>query len=305
MRVIVPIDVTDTVLDQTNIPATGLSAWDSGTTYNVSDQIYLEGVSGKPFQLIYESVSASNTDNNPETDDGTNWIEIGATDQYAAFDRKISNTIERATEITYTIAAPSQLTGIAFFGLEAESLTITVRDVADQQIFTTTRDLVDTTEIVDWFTFFTWNPEFDSEAIFTGVPAYTGYEVDITISAPAGTAKVGQIVLGELVLLGQTLSGTETGIEDFSTKDRDDFGNAIIVERPFADTVDFSFSIPTGDARRVKRTLSKLRAKPSVYFAGENMEEFGTTVFGFFQDFSIPLDHGGISFATLEIEGLI
>ncbi|WP_299663834.1 hypothetical protein [uncultured Ruegeria sp.] len=305
MKVIVPIDVTDTVLDATNIPVTGLSAWDVGTTYAAGNQVYKEGVSGKPFQLVYESVISSNTGIDPESDDGTNWIEIGATDQYAAFDRKISNTVERATEITYTIAAPSQLTGIAFFGLEAESLTIEVRDTGAQVIYSTTRDLVDSSEIVDWFTFFTWDPEFDTETIFTSVPAYTGYEVDITISAPAGTAKIGQIVLGQLVNLGDTLSGTEIGIEDFSTKDRDQFGNAIIVERPFAQTVDFFFKIPTGDGRRVQRTLSKLRALPSVYFAGEDMEEFGTMVFGFFQDFSIPLDHGGTSFATLEIEGLI
>jgi hypothetical protein len=105
--------------------------------------------------------------------------------------------------------------------------------------------------------------------------------------------------------LGSSLDGTGLGIEDYSTKDRDDFGNALLVERAFAQTVDFQFHLPTKDARRVHRVLSRLRATPSVYFAGEDMVDFGTTVFGFFQDFDIPLASGGTSFASLQIEGLV
>ncbi|WP_406646842.1 hypothetical protein QEZ52_00245 [Aliisedimentitalea scapharcae] len=305
MKVIAPMSVTDSEVTSTNIAATVHPVWDAGTTYAANDQVYMTGLSGKAYRTVFESQLGSNLGNDPSADDGTNWIEIGATDRFKPFDRKIADTVSKATSITYQITPSSLVTGIAFFGLDAESVRVQIYDAGLTEVFDETHDLVDDTEIVDWFEYFTWDGIYDSEALFTGVPGYSGHRIDITISAPTGTASVGQIVLGRVHNLGTTLDGTGIGSEDFSTKERDTFGNAILIEKPFADTVDFQFSFPTRDARRIKRVLDGIRATPSVYFANDDMTEFGTTVFGFFQNYSVPLGHGGTSFATLEIEGLV
>lgn len=111
--------------------------------------------------------------------------------------------------------------------------------------------------------------------------------------------------MGRLVELGTTLDGATIGINDFSIKEQDAFGNLNIVERGFADETEFPFSLPTVNARRVKRQLAALRATPAVYFASEDITRYGTTVFGYFEDFDIPLSAGGTSFATLSIKGLV
>ncbi|MBL4726168.1 MAG: hypothetical protein JKY83_05755, partial [Rhizobiaceae bacterium] len=151
----------------------------------------------------------------------------------------------------------SLITGIAFFGLDAESVQVEIYDAGSNLVFDRTKSLIDTTEIVDWFSHFTWASDYDTEAMFIGIPGYSGHQIDITISAPTGTASVGQIVLGQVHALGGSLDGTGLGIEDYSTKDRDDFGNALLVERAFAQTVDFQFHLPTKDSRRVHRVLSR------------------------------------------------
>lgn len=298
MRVIAPIEITDAVLSASNIPEDDHPEWVSSTNYDEGERVIVVST-----HTIYESVQDGNLDNDPTTDSGVWWIEISATNRWKAFDQKISEQAERAENITYTISLTSTVTGISFFGLDASSVRVRIMDGATE-VYDETKGLVDTTEIVSWFTYFTWDPVFDSEAIFPDVPGYSGNDIEITVDAGTGTALVGQIVPGRLYFLGETLEGTEIGIEDFSIKERDDFGNAEIVERAFVDNVSFRFAMTAGDARRVKRVLSNLRATPAVYFAGADIPQYGATTYGFFQDFRIPLNHGGVSVVELEIEGL-
>jgi hypothetical protein len=56
--------------------------------------------------------------------------------------------------------------------------------------------------------------------------------------------------------LAHRLTGTSLGIEDFSTKRKDDFGRTFILERAFANIVSFEFSFPVGrSSSRVRRVL--------------------------------------------------
>lgn len=301
MKVIAPVAITDVILTASNVAEADHPEWSAATTYAKGDRVIVLAT-----HRIYESAIASNTGNDPVTDSGANWIEISATNRWKAFDQKIADQVSNAGTISYSIIPDRQVTGLAFFRLDAAQVRVQIFDNGSPaaQVYDQTVQLVDTTAIVDWFTFFTWQAEYDEEALFVGVPGYAGYRIDITIGDGTGTARVGQVVVGAAYRLGDTIDGTSIGIEDFSTKERDDFGNAVIVQRAFADTVDFDFAMNTADARRVKRILSSLRATPAVYFADEAATEFGTTVYGFFQDFAIPLSAGGKSFATLEIEGL-
>lgn len=306
-KMIPPVAITDTELLATNIAATAHPEWDISTTYAALDKVYVEGVAGKAFQIIYESQVGSNLGNDPATDDGTKWVEIGATDRYKPFDRKISDTVSNSGAITYSIVPATRVTGAGFLGLTAAEVRVQVYDNSSPavEIFDQTRSLVDTTPVVDWYSFFTWDAEeYDTEAIFDGIPAYAGYQIDITIGDGAGTAAVGQIILGNVITLGAALDGTTVGIRDFSVKDRDIYGNAVITERAFADETTFNFMLPTGDARRVKRILAAQRAAPALYYADAETPQFGATVFGFYQDFDIPLSASGTSFANLTIEGL-
>jgi len=300
MQMIKPITVTDTQFVASNITEDDHPVWLVGTAYVADDRVIVIGTTHK----IYEAVG-NTTGDDPATDDGTNWTEISATNRWRAFDFVLGDTVINSGSITYELLMDSTVTGIAFFGLNAGSVQVVVKDSGASIIYDTTIDLVDEGDVTDWFTFYFGGITFDSESLFVGIPAYTGNTVEITIAAPSGNIAVSQIILGEVFVLGQTLTGTEIGIEDFSSKSRDAFGNATIVERAFIDNVDFRFVLNTDDARRVKRILTSVRATPAVYFSNATQVYMGTTVFGYFRDFSIPLNAGGKSTANLEIEGLV
>lgn len=300
MRVIAPITVDNTALTASNVAEADYAEWLVGTAYVIGDRVIVIGTTHK----IYECV-ANNTGNDPTTDTAaTYWDEVSATNRWKAFDQKLADHGTNATSITYSILAPSTCDNIAFFGLNAASVRVTVTDTSPALIYDQTIYLTDTTTIVNWLSFYLWPAEYDSEAIFEGVPAYAGYTIDITITAVGATAEVGEIVLGRMHDLGTTAPGTSIGIIDYSRKERDTFGNAIVIERAFASTVNFQFHFPIDDTRRIKRVLEQLRATPAVYYAAADTARFGTNIYGFHQDVQIPLASAGRNFASLEIEGL-
>ena len=307
MNVIEPLVVTDAVLTASNIAETDHPQWNVSTAYSIGQRVILVST-----HSVYEAVVA-NTGQDPadpanifnaDTNPAGEWLRVGATNRWKAFDGVLSDPATRAESITYSLTTPRFTDSIAFLNVQAETVRVVVRDVADQTLFVEERVIADTSMIVDWFTYFTWDIDFDTEVLFTGLPAYAGHVINITITAPSGVAQVGQIALGRNRQLGDTMGGTEIGIRDFSRKDRDDFGNAILIVRGFIRTVNFNFVIPVGDERRVQRILSGLRAVPSVYYANTKTINRGTLVYGFFPDFNAPLSSAGVSFASLEVESL-
>lgn len=303
MKVISPITMTDAQLTASNVPENDFAAWDESTTYAEDAQVIVVAA-----HKVYRSVQGGNLDNDPVTDDGTWWTEVGATNRWRAFDRRIVGVTTNAGTITYTITPAALVTGLAFFNLSAPSVRVQVDDDSSPAVETydQTINLVDDSDIVDWFTFFTTDltDEQQTEALFANVPGYVGHAVKITIGDGAGTPGVGEIALGKITTLGETLEGTSIGLTSFSTKEQDAFGNFNIVSRAKSDPVDFQFAMPASDAGRVKRFLNSLRDIPAVYFADESLTSYGAVTYGLFQDYEIPLRAAGVSIVTLEIEGL-
>lgn len=301
MQAIEPLTITDSVLTSSTVPEDDYAAWSSGTTYSLGDRVIVVSV-----HKVYESAINSNTGNDPTTDDGTNWIEVGATNRWKAFDQKLSDPVQQADSISYTFTTTDTIVNsIAFFALAADTVQITVTpDGAGSPVYDETYNLLDTTSIVDWYTYF-FDPAGvkERELLVVDLPSYSSATITITITDTGNTAEVGQIVMGSLVTLGRTGYGTTVGIEDYSRKERDAFGNAVIIERAFAQKADYEVEITTQDTRRVQRFLSEYRAKPVVWIGNQDTS-YGLIVYGFYTQFSINLATPSTSYTTLEVEGL-
>ena len=207
------------------------------------------------------------------------------------------------TTITYSLTTSSVVTAISFFNLSATSITITVTNTSATVIYNQTFDLADTSTIVDWYEFFTYDTGLMTELTVTDLPAYTSYIIGITINGSG----VGQIVPGKLLRLGYTNEETVVGFDDFSTKARDEtFGYVTVVERGFSDYIDFRFSIEYANLGYVERVIKRLRATPAVWLADPAITNLSSTVYGFQSgEFRASLKSTGLHSAALEIEGLV
>lgn len=251
---------------------------------------------------IYEAVT-STTGNNPVGDDGTKWVRVSSTNKWKPFDFTVSAPARASAPISFTFTLPQLCTGLALFRLVGTSVAVEVRNLADAVVFTETQGLIDTTSIADWFQFFMWTGEAASEALFTGLPGYPGYKVTVTVNG--SETQVGEVVLGDLIRLGTTIAGTEVSFQDFSRKDRDDYGNVTLIERDYSDATTFNFTLPPGDLARVNRVVRDLRATPAVWLAHPEALGLGAVLYGFPSGgLRVPLSSEAYLYASLEIEGL-
>lgn len=297
MRVIDPIVITDAILTDSNVPENDFAAWNVLTAYSTGNKVILTST-----HRIYEAVRAT-TGNDPATDDGTNWLDIGATNRYRAFDGSIEGATQQNDTIKYEFTLTKTLSGIAALSISAAVLKVSIDDPVEGPVDEIEINLIDTTEVFDWFTYF-YNPLTQQrDVILSELPMFAGNIVTFELTG-SGLLSLGELVLGDDKSLGISTTGTGLSIEDFSIKSKDDFGRTFILERSFANTVTFEFAIPTTGAGRVRRILSDLRARPAVYFTDPNQIALGGTVYGFPRDFRINLQTPTVAFATLEIEGL-
>jgi hypothetical protein len=125
----------------------------------------------------------------------------------------------------------------------------------------------------------------------------------VILDAGAGTARIGEFVMGRVRQLGVSNFGTSVSIQDYSRKERDQFGNTIIVERKFTKSADFDVTVETAQVFAVQNQLAKIRATPVVFIGDE--ARASTVVYGFFRQFNIVLDNPSISSCSIEVEGLI
>lgn len=297
MRVIVPLEMTDAILTDSNVPENDFPQWNGSTAYVTGNKVILLST-----HRIYEALQ-NNTGVNPATDDGLTWLNIGPTNRWAPFDGSLESQAVQASSIEYEFTSDGTYSGIALLNMDAAQVTIDIVDAVEGALPTLTFPLVDNSNVVDWFTYFFAPVLSRKDLIVSDLPIFLNSVVTVNITALTD-AKVGEIVIGEDIVLGTSLLGGRLGIEDFSSKERDAFGRTFILERAFANTVDFQFNFPIGNSRRVGIVLAELRARPAVYYTDPGLIEYGANVYGFPRDFRINLTTSNVAFASLEIEGL-
>lgn len=299
MNLIRHVAITDAEILSTDVPEDDTySAWASGTTYALGDVVYLAATHRR-----YQSAGGSNAGNDPATDDGTWWTDIGATTKFRPFDSVVGAAAERAGSLTYTLQ-PGRFFDAVWLGNVVGSVSVIVRDAASAIVFQEDRDLVDRSDITDWLTFFTWDPVFESDALFTGFNGYADHTIEVTVTA--ATARLGEMVLGKIKRVGTTLNGPTMGIQDFSQVERDlDGGTSNIVERPYIDEFTLPVAVSVGDEARVRKLLAERRATATVIFASVQSPQSGVTIFGFPRSWTVTSQLAGVSRLEVTIEGVI
>ena len=297
MKMIEPLAVTDATLIATNLTEDDAPVWDAATTYAVDDQVISIAT-----HSVYVSEVAGNLGIDPDLDDGSIWTRLSATNIWKAFDQLIAGQVENADLISYTLQPNSEVSGIGFFGLDADAIDIEVS--LDGVSYSFHQHLVNLDDIEGWSSWFFSGVLREKEALFLDLPYLgvgTEYKIDITGS---GAIKVGQIVAGKATTIGTTEWGAQVGIHDYSRKDRDSFGNVFIVERRFSRLASFPVGIDARKTRRIQRKMEDYRATPAVWI-GDDRPEYALIIYGFYNNYTHVLAFDNWARAIIDIEGLL
>lgn len=299
MKIIRPSVIGDAQLTSSSIPETDYAAWSAGTTYAVGGRCI---VSTAGLHRVYESLQAGNIGVYPPTDvsDPPKWLDIGPTNRWAMFDSLIG-TASAADDVIDVTLSPGQIDSIAFFDVSAGEIEITMTS-SGLEVYSHTIYLSSVDGITDWFSYYFEPIILSTDTVRFDLPAYASPVLRVRILQPGGVARCGAIVVGMQKALGLPQYGVKFGITDYSRKEKDTFGNWIVVERSYSKRVTADLVLDSKAVDDIHRTLSKYRATPLVW-ATTNRFTAGL-VLGFYRDFSINVAYYQMSYCSLEIEGL-
>jgi len=305
MHIIRPVDIGDPEITATNaVPVN--AAWSSGTGYTI-------GQKAEQSNRVFESIFAgTNTNHDPDVDTangtviGTYWQYIEATNSRIMFDYTRSGDdyqTVRSGDITVTLEPAQGITDtIAFFGLDGDTVEVTVTDPIDGIVYNETFDLRDDSAVYDGYTYVFEPIVKYTELIVDDMPAYGNTELEIIIDAGANDAKCGKCVVGFRKYIGDVVFGTQVGIVSYSNVERE-FGRAVIQPGDYNRFVEYKIGVETTYNREVQKLLAGFRDQ-AIVFIGAPDDYLETTLYGVYKDFTLSLDNPAISSLSMRVEEL-
>lgn len=295
MIIVNPVVISPAMIVSSNAAVSTRATWNSATAYVIGNEVYYNY---KDWLAIAASTNVA-----PGTD-STKWIEIGASNRYAMFDSVINNVTTATSPLDVTVDPGSVVNAVSLFQVTASTVQVQVIDPSEGIVYDSTKDMQDTTFVLDWYSYFFEPVSYKTDVTFIDMPAYGSATIRIVANAGAGNnAVIGEAVIGRQRALGVTNFNTSVSIQDYSRKERDQFGNVLVVERQFAKLADYDVTLETSAVNLVQQSLADIRTTPTVFIGDPNRPE--TIIYGFYRNFNIVLSTPSVSDCTIEVEGLI
>lgn len=297
-KMIPVVPVTDATLTSSTIDEDDYAAWDSGTTYALNDRVIKA-------HRVWESVQAANTDNDPESDDGTWWTDLGATNRWQVFDGIIQTQATQAESATWVVTPGAIVSAVSLFNITGATVQITVTDPTEGVVYDETYDLTDNTNVFDAYSYF-FSPIVTKDTLcVTDLPPYSSAEISVTINNPSGTAAVGQIAFGQPEVFGTTLDEVPLGIDDYTRLNEDAFGRTTPVIRGYARTATPAIAVDTYRVTYLERRLADQRGTPTVWAFDTKYGDNELAYLGFYRSFNFLYQHASKTIMDLEIRSLV
>jgi len=296
MRIVTPFNVDAGPLTTTNV-VNEVADWSAGA-YNLGEQAV-------DANQVYKVVADPSTTDQPTVGavaDPPTWVLMGWSNQYRMFRDGRDSFSSRDESIDVTLNFAEIITAVGALGLQGISATLTVVDSVEGTVYDETISLVDI-GAGDWWEYFFSPYEFNDTVIFDNMPPYPGADINLSIdSATAGDeTRAGRVIAGFEQPLGVTNYGTSVSILDYSTKERDGFGNLTLVPRRTVRLVDYDVKVDTEKVDSVVRALERISSTPTLFIGDETFS--GSITFGIYRDFTQGIDTPSISDLTIQVEG--
>lgn len=299
LKVIPPLSITDSNLTSSNVAEADYTAYVAGTTYAIGNRVI---ITTPNVHKIYESLQAGNTGHDPSTSP-TWWIEVSSTNRWKMFDTSNSTQTTNSDSIVVTITPGKVINAVALLNVDGTSVRVKVTDPTDGVVYDNTVSLNYNGNINSWYNYFFDPIMRKKNVVLTDLPAYGTAAIEITITYTGNTAKCGVCVLGNVNYIGEGIElGASVGIQDYSRKEKNDFGDYVLIQRSYSKRARFSMAVLNDQIDALQDLLVDLRTTPCVWIGDDRYQS--TMIYGFYKDFDIVIAYHLVSDCNIEIEGL-
>ena len=300
-NILAPITITGAMV--TSLTANGIAvpedtnpAWNSATTYG--NQIVYLASTHRTYQA---SGKAGNTNMDPSVPANqydaagniTYWIDAGPTNSTAWYDGQASTQMS-VTSPMVLVLKPGYFNGIALFGIDADSIHLTVKDSPGGTVIYDYSGVLEGSMPPDYYEycFDPFKPQ--TQFIATGIDPYYNAEITLTLTKGGGPVKLGMLAVGDLRPTGVPLRGVSVEPLDYSSITTDTFGITKVVKRNNATGMQISVKMDIEDAASVLDTIKQYLGVPVVVIGSTELHYEAMTVFGLvsarqtYDDFEMP-----------------
>jgi hypothetical protein len=294
MIIIRPTEITPAKFVSSTAAVSTRTAWSSVTAYVTNNEVYYN---------FKDWIAIAGSTNVIPGSDATKWLEIGASNRYAMFDNIIGNVTTGTSPLNVRVTPSSVVNAVSLFEVSANTVQLQIIDPIDGIVYDKTINMIDVSVVVDWYSYFFEGILLKDDVTFIDLPAYGSADVVVIANNGASSAVIGECVIGFQKQLGVSNFNTSVSIQDYSRKERDQFGQTKIVERRFTKLAEYDVTVETNLVSYVQKALAELRSTPTVFIGDSNRPE--TVVFGYYKNFNIVISTPTISDCTIAVEGLI
>lgn len=284
---------------ESNVPEDDHPEWDAGATYATGDRVIVGAE-----HLVFESAADANTGNDPmdPTADPPKWVRVRHTNRFEMFRLPLARQTEMAEEIDVTLA-PGRINAIAFFGLDAATLELTMTDPEDGVLYQRTLSLNDSTGITNWYAYLTDPIRRRRDLSLWDLPVAGQAELRIRILAPGGTAKCALVVVGMQKPLGLAVYGAQFSVLNYSQMEFDEWGNFVGEQRPWGKRATVEVWCENNRLEDVRSALVEYRSKLAVWSTANGMYEGLSLIYGVYKEVNIVVQYPDESLCNLEVWG--
>lgn len=298
-----------------NTPASSVAWTQIGFTFAVYDPAYSYAANdfviivGAGVHEVYQSVSGGNTGNYPPTNavavppaTAPIWVDYGTDNYWSLFDGTVTSQSSNLNDISVNLTLPGLTDSIVIMNCSAAYLRITQSDSVDGVVYDQTTSLTSTSGINDMYDYFFEPIVRAPDVSINDLLPYANSSVSISLLDAGQLVECGTVVPGLGRDFGPTQYTTYVGIQDYSLKTQDAFGNYTITERAFRKTAEFIVIVSMADTDLLQNTLAERRALATVYVGNA---DFGSLIiYGFAKDYQLEFTDYNESTLTLDLEGL-
>lgn len=295
LTVVEPLQVTDAVLTASSVPEDDAPAWLAGTSYALGARVVRQ-------HRVYESAAANNQGADPASNP-VRWVDKGPTNRWAIFD-SVNSTRSKAPSgsMSFTLQLPRSVSIVAALNVVGcATVKLRIQHPVFGLLYEQTHSLGSVPSQAGWWEWLAGNRTAPDMLMLRGLPGFVGSTMTVTFTG-SEVLGVGVLVLGEAREIGTGVVSARTGIQDFSRKERNAFGDAILVERAHAKRASFQLKVLTPRVHEDSEYLASLRAKPCLWVG--SVLYGSTVIYGFYQNFEMLIERQSISDCSLDIEGL-
>jgi hypothetical protein len=303
MRVIPPITITNAILTSSSCaePSSGEASWLVGTTYALGAQVI-----DATRHRTYQSLQAANTGNAVPTLPATSnawWLDIGPSNRWGMFDLFRNTATTTAGTLTVVLTPGQRINSIAFLGLVATSVEVSMT-LSGVTVYDTTVTLTNR-QVLNWYDYYYASFGTAPSVVLYDLPPISNGIITITIINTAGSVSCGSMALGNYVWLGATQYDAVTDSLNFSTVTRDSFGNSTLIPRRSVPTTQQTVWADASNLNAVRNLKSLLNAVPAVWSGLDDSTQpyfEALLIVGIYKQFTINLTYIDKVVVTLLLE---